>query len=540
VTRDLIALCYLDATLFLNRVRVVVREPKRLLPWLFFVLWLGWALPARMFYARGHVTGGAELETILPVLVPGGMVAIIGFVVVASRPPAAFASPADARFLCGSALAPRLVVLWLLLRQVRRQLLLWGANVVFWIAVLPFAFQVGVGDAVIAALALALAGSLVLGMQLPLFVAARRWRPGAMRALGVVLVVAGVAAVGGGALELGGETLPEPWAALVTGLPPGGWLVGAATGRALPMAALALSASAAIVASVALAGDCYPELWQSSLRVFTVRRVLRRGGLRSRAELRRALQDAGVNDARRRTQAVSAGASWVPAGAWTLLWKEWVALGRGRLGYRLAGAIVLAALVGGAGLALLAGAGVTGTRRASTIAGLAAVLVFAIALGGAIRLSSDLRSPLWWLSASGLRARLGVWTFAGALKAAVPVAAACLGAAVVDHSWLWLGLAPVALAASWLLRATGLVVYSLVPASFDLAGPGRLLRGLAFYVLLIPLIVLVTVVAFVSRSLVAGAVTLLLIATLEGLALVYVAAWRIEGNGVAFALAERR
>jgi hypothetical protein len=168
------------------------------------------------------------------------------------------------------------------------------------------------------------------------------------------------------------------------------------------------------------------------------------------------------------------------------------------------------------------------------------VIVFAIALGGAIRLSSDLRSPLWWLSASGLRARLGVWTLAGALKAAAPVAAACLGAAVVDRSWLWLGLAPVALAASWLLRATGLVVYSLVPASFDLVGPGRLLRGLAFYVLLIPLVLVVTVVAFLFRSLPAAAVTLLLMASLEGLALVYVAAWRIEGNGIAFALAERR
>jgi hypothetical protein len=233
-------------------------------------------------------------------------------------------------------------------------------------------------------------------------------------------------------------------------------------------------------------------------------------------------------------------ATWVPHGAWTLLWKEWVALGRGRLGYALSTAILLASLLAGAGLALLASASPTGARSAGTLAGTGAAIAFAIALGGAIRLSTDLRSPLWWLSASSLRARLCAWTLGGALKAVAPFAAAGVGAAAVARSPIWLGLVPVALAVGWLLRGTGLAVYSLLPSSFDLAGPGRLLRGLVFYVLVIPLIVVVVFVTVLSRSLVAGAATLTVMATLEGFVTVYLAAWRIEGNGVGFAIAERR
>ena len=67
-----------------------------------------------------------------------------------------------------------------------------------------------------------------------------------------------------------------------------------------------------------------------------------------------------------------------------------------------------------------------------------------------------------------------------------------------------------------------------------------MLRGIAFYILLVPLIALVVLVTVLSRSLVAAGATLMVVAALEGLALVYLAAWRIEGNGVAFALAERR
>ena len=540
MTAELVALAYLDASLFRNRLRLLVREPKRLLPWLFFLLWLGWALPARAFYARGHIRGGPDLATILPVLAPGGMLAILGFVVLQLRPPAAFSSPADARFLCGSALAPRIVVLWLLLRQVRRQLLLWAANVVFWIVVLPFAFQVGLAEAVTAAVALALTGSLILGVQLPLYVMASRWTAAPFRAVGVVLMAAGVAAVVGGAAELTSGPLPDPWAALVAWPPPGSWLIGAATGHPLPMAALAVCAAGAVSASVAVGGDCYPELWQSSLRAFTVRRVLRRGGLRGRGEFRRALREAGLVNVKSGRRTVSAGARWVPSGAWTLLWKEWVALGRGRLGYPLVAGILLAALLAGGGLVLMAASSAAGARNAGTIAGLGAAVAFAIALGGAVRLSPDLRSPIWWLSSSGLRARLSVWTLAGALRAAAPFAAAALGAAAAAHSPLWLVVAPVALAAAWLLRGTGLAVYSLLPTSLDVAGPGRLLRGLVFYVLLIPLIVVVVTVTVLFRSLVAGGLTLMVMASVEGLAVIYLAAWRIEGNGVSFAIAERR
>jgi hypothetical protein len=237
---------------------------------------------------------------------------------------------------------------------------------------------------------------------------------------------------------------------------------------------------------------------------------------------------------------VSAGAGWVPAGAWTLLWKEWITLGRGRLGPRLVTAILVGAFLAGAVLAVVAGRGDRGAGTAATITGLSVAAGFAIAMSGAVRLAADLRSPIWWLSASGLRARLATWTLAGALKAAAPFAAAGLGASLAARTPLYVAAAPVALAACWLLRATALAVYSLLPAAFDLAGPGRMLRGIAFYILMVPLITAVVVVTALTRSFAAGAVTLAVLATLEGAALIYLAAWRIDGNGVAFALAERR
>jgi hypothetical protein len=542
VSGDLAALAYLDLRLFVNRVRALTRDPKRLLPWLLFLGWMAWVLPARFLLARGRARGVAfDWPALAPVLVPGLALAVLGLLVWlrTSRAPAAFSSAADARFLCGSGLSPRLVVFWLQLRQVRRQIAVWGANVIFWVFILPFALDVTLLDALRAAIALALAGTALVGLQLPVHVASQRGYAALLRAAGLALALLGLAALGLGVLALAGVAPVQ--AGFLAGLPPGSWLVGAAEGQPLAFIALLLAAAAAVAASAAVGADCYPELWQASVRVLAVRRAFRQGRLRGRWESRRVLQEAGVStQGRRRETAISAGTRWVPPGAWTLLWKEWIALGRGALGARLAMALLVISFVVGAGIFLVAS---TGRRGAATSAGVASLTVaigLAIAMSNAVRLASDLRSPLWWLSAASLRSRLAAWTLAGALKAAAPFAAAGAGAAVAARSPLWLGLAPVALAICWMLRATALAVYSLLPSGLDLVGPGRMLRGLAFYLLVLPLIVAVIVTGFVTRSFWLAGTVAALIAALEGAGLVWLAAWRIRGNGLAFALAERR
>jgi hypothetical protein len=413
VNEQVLALIYLDARIFVNRVRVLARDPKRLLPWLIFLAWMGWALPARFFFARGRVrNAGFEWGDLLPMLVPGIALAIVGAVVWmrSSRAPAGFSSPADARFLCGSALSPRLVVFWLQVRQARRQLLVWGANVVLWVFILPFALRITVLEALRAAVVLAVAGTFLTGIQLPVFVAARRGAASVLRVTGITLVVVGVAAVASGTLSLAAVS-PLP-SAILTAIPPGSWVVGAVEGQVAPFAALVVLAVVAVAASVAVGGDCYPELWQSSIRVIAARRALRqRGWLRQ--------------PSRRRASAVaSVGPRWVPPGAWALLWKEWIALGRGAIGSRMVALILVFSFVAGAGLVLLASESRRGAGVAGGIGGLVVVTAFAIAMGNTVRLASDLRSPLWWLSASGITARMAAWTLAGALKAAVPFAVA--------------------------------------------------------------------------------------------------------------------
>jgi hypothetical protein len=315
---------------------------------------------------------------------------------------------------------------------------------------------------------------------------------------------------------------------LLDALPPGSWIVGAAAGQPAPLAALFLVAAVAVAASAAVGGDCYPELWQASARVIAARQALRRRGWRR------------LPDSRRVRAAASASARWVPAGPWTLLWKEWVALGRGALGTRMVVVILAVAFLAGAGLVLLASGGRRGAGTAGGITGLGVAFAFAIAMANTVRLSSDLRSPLWWLSAAGITSRLAVWTLAGALKAAAPFAIASLGAALAGRSLLWLGLAPVALALCWMLRATALVAYALLPSTFDLAGPGRLFRALIFYVLVIPIVAVVVTALFLTRQVAIAGAAICVIASVEGAVLVLIAGWRIAGNGLAFALAERR
>jgi hypothetical protein len=157
------------------------------------------------------------------------------------------------------------------------------------------------------------------------------------------------------------------------------------------------------------------------------------------------------------------------------------------------------------------------------------------------RLGVDLRNPLWWLSSATLRARLYVLTLGRCLRQVIPLAVGLLAAAVAARSptVFVLGL-PAFAVMIWALQAMGIGVYTVIPSPSDLRGPGQLLRMLLLFGLLLPVLIVFTVAAAATRhlsiSLVAAAVSL----GLEGVGLLSFAAHRLQGNGLAFAQAERR
>ena len=533
---DLKALAYLDWRLLVNRVRAIARDPKRLIPWLIFLAWFGLQVPLRL--AIGSSRRTPRLPGVLLAgaasLAPGVYLVIAGLVLRAAcrRAPAPFSSPADARFLIGSAIPPRLVMLWLQLRALRGQAWRWSAAVVIYFVALP-TLTPNLGQAATTMVALALAASFLLGLRLPLFLVARRNPRLPLVYLTDLVTLAGVMSLAAAVARLLNYEVPR------LDLPPGSVLVAAIGGDLAALALLFALALGAGALSIALSGDTYPELWETSVRSFTLRRWLRSGEMPSRGDLRRARQDAGLQT-RARTTVASDRGTHVPPGAWTQLWKEWLGLRRGLPGgdvtlLLIVGACIAAGLV----LGLLARQGPRGLSVG--LGGVLGSLLLTFNLVGSYRIGPDLRNPLWWLSAADLQARLLVVNLAGTLKQFLPVTLIIFFAALAAAQPLVFVIgAPLAFAVVWDLRAIGLATYSLFPNPADIRGPGGVLRFMVFYALAIPIFASTLVVGGITRSFVVGGVMGVTVALAEGILLVLFAAWRIGSNGLAFARAERQ
>src|SRR5438132_1881297 len=165
--------------------------------------------------------------------------------------------------------------------------------------------------------------------------------------------------------------------------------------------------------------------------MIVLRRARRRGPFMTRSDRRRLLSEAGIAEPsrhRRQPAVVSSRGRWVPPGAWALLWKEWRATRRVAGGMRLPAIAFLVAVLLGAGIGIL-------SRNGFAWAGfLFGPVAYAVVLGSfftAVHMSGDLRKPIWWLSASSLRARLGLLLLARSLRLAIPITAGSLTAAVL-------------------------------------------------------------------------------------------------------------
>src|SRR5207248_6870361 len=120
--------------------------------------------------------------------------------------------------------------------------------------------------------------------------------------------------------------MPAGFGQLNRALPPGSWLVASFEGDPMPLALLSGLAAGLTIAGIALAGDCYPELWETSARAFAIRRAVLARGVAGRREARATGAPKTVR---------SSPAAHVPSGEWTVLWKEWLTIKRGRGGMQL-------------------------------------------------------------------------------------------------------------------------------------------------------------------------------------------------------------
>lgn len=553
-------LLYLDAHILLNRMRTAARNPLRLIFWLIFLLVILSSLQARTMMNEAirsrplPVSGPGSFSRffdptpflhIAATFLPGIILIAFGIFTIASsrQPLPAFRSAADARFLIGSALPPRLVVLWLIVRIIlslswRLPLMLY-----FFIFILPTSLGVSGATGLRILLALLLLTT-SLALNLPIFISRQR-RIGPNPALvGWVFMLTGLMSlvVIFVALSPGPPILVSTLQPLAASLPPGSWLVGAFEGNSLGLFALATLATGSLLLTWLVAGDVYPELWTSSARVIVLRRaVRRRGPFITRSDQRQLLSDAGIADPShgRQTAAASSLGRWVPSGAWTILWKEWLATRRVAGGMRLPAIALVLAVVLGAAMGAMTRSGRPDV--AGFLLGPLAYGAVLISLFTAYRMGGDLRKPIWWLSASTLRARLAVLLVARSLRLAIPIAAGLLTASLVGGNAAFvLAGAPIAIASTWAINSMALGTYAILPGTSDMRGPGGCLRAIALFILVIPIGIAAIVGGIATESGTGSLVAAVITALGEGWLLVLFAASQLDGNGLAFAQAERR
>lgn len=525
--RALLALLYLDVHRLRNQLASLVREPRRLLVWLALLAWLAFAVTAHRHSASPLLPPvlARLLAGVLPqlTLIALGIAALTGV----RRAPPLLRSPADGHFLLNSALPPWTVLLWLELGWLVRWVRLWIFLLVAWMV--SGAISVGAGSGARDLVTLVVATAMLLGARVLAYALGRRTSSLLARLPGLALAGAlAMAPVAARALRggVGAAAATRPWPA-----PPGTWILGAARGDAGAMALLFSTALAVNLGGAWLVSDSLPEVYAASTRVFALRRRRRWGGAAAPSEPggdgpRRAAARPGVGTRRLP----------VPGGAWTLLWKEWLTLVRARGEPGVMGAVLVGAVVAGAGAAELTRAAPPGAQGA--VLGLIAYAAVIANLVGGASLAADIRKPLWWLSAASLRARLSVWTLATALRSGVPLALAGSAAEIVaGRPALALAAWPLASVGTFVLRAATLFTYVLVPAPADMRGPGRVIRLVVVAVLMVPAAAAGAGLAH-PLGLPAAVAAAAAVALLEALGLLAAAARMLEGDALAVARSE--
>jgi hypothetical protein len=520
-------LLWLDVHLFRNQVRTILRNPRRLLPWL---LVLAFIVPSLI--ERASMAGDSELMgggfrhalTVVAPYMPAAGLVVLGFMIwqPGGKAPAAFASRADGAFLIGLGMRPRVVLLWLMLRAFRRMLL---AAVLYILVLLVIVPRLGLTppQAVGLVLGVALFVAIVLGGRIAAFTLRVRWAWARIDLAGLVLMAGGALAIVLSLLGRGSIAGVARW--LAGALPPGSWTVMAVRGEWPALLPLALAAAAVAVVGVGLAGDILPELWSASNQAFDRRALMRRGNYAV----------PGFLAPRRDVVQAPSRVVGMPSGPMTLVWKEWMTLWR--TGMRLQLGMLALGIVAGVVMGIIA------HTSSGAVHAIMFEALFFIALASAfagVRLGTELRCPVWWLAPSRLVVRLGVLSLVRALRYAIPVIVFVVVEQVIEAGSprLILLLPLPSLLFMWVLQAFGFATYALLPARTD-ARAAQMIRtfgimlgvGTIVFAGLLGVLLGLPVVEF-------GFPLLLAVTELAGLLLF--SAWRIQGNALAFVAEERQ
>ncbi len=523
---DLRALGYLEYRQLVNRIRHMLHQPARAV---MYVAAVGYFVFIGVLRSHGkHSLALTAIPEPYASALFFAYITLVGIMMygAASGIVGAFSSASDARFLSGSLISERMVVLWLQLRRSGTAM----ARMLFTVLLYTLIFA---HSGSLAGIGLAMFGGTIIATATAIPMLKLRARIGTRSAQSFAGVIAALGIL--------------PMTILFASIPPKTFTLDSARwiehlgagfafnalfdGNALALAALFAAGAMMIALSYVTGTGLYPDLYASSLRVLAFRERQTRTGAGFTIE----------HKYEHRAAANSHRLLNVMRGPWTIVWKEWIAFMRSPSMQR----VFYFGLIVCAGVGIVFGRIVSQSRNeledAAVLASVVGnmMLIF-VAMGSAIGLSSDISKPLWWMGRDPLWMRLFAWTIATSWRLA-----ACLGVGIAVWAIaLREGLVaaagiPLAVAIVLHLRAVGLVLYSIFPSTIDQRGPLAIVRALLTYLLAAPPFIAGFVVLLhdVRHPAIAIAVGIAC-SLLETLLLVAFAAQRIAGQGVAFAQAE--
>ncbi|MDQ2858844.1 MAG: hypothetical protein M3R53_09385 [Candidatus Eremiobacteraeota bacterium] len=503
------ALAYLELRYAAHQAAAILRSPARLvlwIPYLISIAFLGYARIVRhpgshvgLTLTAAHATGlGSAYLALLFVaiaLAAGGRVT-------------AFRTGAEAIFFSNAGVRPLAVVVWLQLRKLSAgwMRLFGGALYVF---VLFAPRQVDAASTALALLATLLALALQNTVELPAFLLSRgRFNAGIrVAAWGAAIAAFALAGIGFFA-----EPALQPVLRIVR-VDPG---VGARAALAgSPSVVVALAALLAIlVASIAVLGaDALPEIYGAALQT-----LVRQKSARSSP-----VSFTSANDGK---------VARIPAGALTLVWKDWIAFRRGRGALRLWLAACGFWSFCGAGVAYVA-ARYDDATPLVTLGAMTALMLFAFTpVGAAAGLAADLAKPMFWLSAAPLRERIAAWTFGRTWRGAVAIGLAPFAAGVAARDvTLAIAALPLTFAIYWSLQALGVGLYALFPNAIDARGPLGMIRPLVTLAFALPPSLAAVLALTLQVSALGAALAAAVIFIIEGILAVELASHRFYERG---------
>ncbi|MDP9110222.1 MAG: hypothetical protein M3M96_01115 [Candidatus Eremiobacteraeota bacterium] len=522
---DFSALAYLEVRQGWNRARQTLRQPARLIMYALAIAYFVF-LGGIRFWTSGHhhrPMPGVPEPYASAIFFAALLAFALALLSAAAGHVGAFTSLADARFLIGSQLRERNVIVWLQLRASWRMI----ARLLFLIIFYTILYS---SSGSFLGMALSMMGFIAFAAScaIPTMRLQRRFGARIGYALPIAvgsLGLAGLAALGVGLLwpphsQVATAVIHIGFGRLVHAMLAGAWL---------PITGLFLLTLIMGATAYWGAEDLYPELYRGSSRMIDLARLRRRNPFGFRRE-----------DASKTVISESVDGSGGMRGAWSLLWKDWVQFKRLRGGRT--------SFVAGAFVSMLAGAvcGIIAHRSHDALAisvGLGAsvgnVLVILVSMYSSTSLAADIGKPLWWLNVQPLRTRLYVQAAATSWRLALCISFGLIAWAFIISSPLFaLAAIPAAVCTVAFLRAIGLALYSLFPSALDQRGPVAMLRVLALYVLLAPPLAAGALTGIFLHTAVLGIGVGLAFALVQALLLVEFAAYRIARSGIAFAQAE--